>query len=163
MSSQFVADTEKIPKSLLQGFVKAVPIRQNAPMDFIEKIDRMLAARKISQDALEKNAALPHGRISKWRNDKTNGREPEPTVQHVLAIAQVLRVSPEYLMDEALDKPYRGGLNDDDAAVLHVVKALKIDADEAIRRLACATSENSRFAAHVVSGGTDSKAGEQSA
>lgn len=68
-------------------------------MRFIEKIDEWLNRSGWTQGALERQAALPENRISKWRD------VGEPTISQGLRIAKVLGIPLDYLADDTQDEP----------------------------------------------------------
>lgn len=102
-------------------------------MKMIEKIERLLAARDMTQASLEQLVGLSVNRISKWKSGIG-----EPTARQALRIAEVFGVSVGWLIseDDHGNPVVADGLNEDERAVLDVFRALKLERHEAIRRLA---------------------------
>lgn len=93
----------------------------------LDKIVSLAKQKGISQAALERRAGLPQHRISKWVQG-----QGQPSAAAALAIARLLDVSLDYLVDDDQDRPSTG-LSRDDLTILRMARQL--DPEEAIRRL----------------------------
>jgi len=113
-------------------------------MTSIEKIEKLLAAKGWKQNAFEKAAVLAENRISEWKDG-----EGEPTLRQALRIARLLQVPLEYLADDSLDEPLPStGVTPDEAAILDLFRALRLDKAEGLRRLASPPSGQQQAARH---------------
>lgn len=102
----------------------------------IEKLSKILSEKGITQQAFEAQAALPKNRISKWKDD-----QGEPSARQALRISQLLDVDVAWLIsDDGPDEPPTPpDIPDDETQVLTLYRALGLDRDEALRRLATPT------------------------
>jgi transcriptional regulator with XRE-family HTH domain len=94
----------------------------------VQKLDELLKLRGIKQAAFERSTLLSENRISKWKNG-----QGEPSATEALRMARALRVSLEWLIDDESDEPPREELTAGDARLLWAVRALGLDAEEALR------------------------------
>lgn len=104
----------------------------------IDKIVILADAKGWDQGEFESLAALPQGRISKWKAGKG-----EPTAKQALQMARLLNVTVEFLIDPALEQPLVPEiltLEEDERAVLDLYHALDLGRREAMRRLATPAS-----------------------
>lgn len=101
----------------------------------VEKLVRLLEDRGISQAAFERSTLLSANRISKWK-----GGTGEATASEALRIARALRVSFEWLADDAAEWPPREEITADEARLLWAIRALRLDAEEALRLINQASS-----------------------
>lgn len=111
-------------------------------MNTIQKILAESTRRRLKQAALERAAALPQGRLTKWING-----QGEPTASQIWRIAQVLGVPVDYLLDDAQVEPQTPTLTPDEQAVIRLLRALGLGGDEALRRLVVSTTVDSADAA----------------
>lgn len=100
-------------------------------MDMLDKILVAMDERGLDQDELERRAKLPKGRISKWK--KGTGRI---AAKQALAIARVLKVSLESLIDESSEVNLLSENESDAAYLIQLFKDLGLTREEAARRLA---------------------------
>lgn len=105
---------------------------QSVSMTLLQKIEKLIKDKGLTQETVEQSCGLSHGRISKWKDGVG-----EPTAKQAWRLAMFLGVAIEYLVNDDIDKPFRvHGLNEDESTVLRTMSALGLDGDEAIRRLA---------------------------
>jgi transcriptional regulator with XRE-family HTH domain len=99
-------------------------------MTMLEKILKLIDETGTTQGALESQAGLPAGRISRW--SKGTG---EPRASQVVKLAKCLHVDVRYLLDDSLDKPIPD-LNDVESRIIWLSR--QIGYDLAIKRLTVA-------------------------
>ncbi len=101
-------------------------------MGFPEKLTLLIATNGKSQTKLARETGLGQSAIS----EMTKG-ERRPYMDQGLLLARALGVPLDYLADDAQDEPPRGPeLSDAELAALKMVRSLKLDEAEVIRRLA---------------------------
>jgi transcriptional regulator with XRE-family HTH domain len=100
-------------------------------MTLAEKIIELLKTHDMSQRALALAIGETPQQLNRWLQG-TGTFKPRA----VLKIARVFGVEAEYLLDDAIhDAAPREGLSEDEKLILRTVRALGVDADEAIRRI----------------------------
>lgn len=102
-------------------------------MTFREKIEKLCEARGWNQAQLARKVDVSPTAIGRWFN-----KDARPFDEAAVRLARALRVSLDYLADDTMDEiPAEPGsiLSTDDAYVLRTVHALRLDGDEAVRRL----------------------------
>ena len=113
-------------------------------MKMLERIRLLLEKRGVTQHQLEKLAALPTNRVSKWM-----AGQGEPTARQAARIAALLDVPLDWLVseqeDSVADPPAYGyRLNYGERLILDVVRALGLSRDESIRRLSVSSDAGRR-------------------
>lgn len=119
-------------------------------MGFAVKVRMLLAEKRYSQGDLARALGTSQTKVSRWLTTST---PPKP--EHLLAIARIFGVTADYLIDDTQDTFSREPeIRAEDQAVLAVVHALGLSADEAIRRLAATTTaEHPRTVRLIQKGG----------
>lgn len=135
-------ETVEISETMPRGLPKVLGIGNVRGMDaMIEKVVRMLAARGLAQNELERMAGLSANRISKWKN-----KQGEPTARNIYRIARALGVPVDWLCDDAApQEPPAAVLDDREQTLLRQIRLLGVD--EAERRLLAVGREESRIVA----------------
>ncbi len=111
-------------------------------MKMIDRLDRILAERDISQIDFERLAGLPPNRISKWK--RGTGADKVAT-KYALQIARALRVPMEWLIDEDApeEPPEFGVISADERVILDLIRDMGLGLREALARLAVSAPEPS--------------------
>ncbi len=98
---------------------------------FKTKVRALMKARRLSQAAMAQSLGVQQPMISRWlANDS-----PPADRGRILALAKLLGVSVDYLLDDSLDSPKDADLTLDQKTILDVIKALGLPRDEVLRRL----------------------------
>lgn len=114
-------------KMVTEGYCLSIIGAMKTP----EKIAWLCKDRGITQKRVGELARLPENRISKWLDG-----QGEPTARQALRVAQVLKVPVEWLIDDEADvPPPLPELTGPELRAVEIVRALKIDTNEVIRRL----------------------------
>lgn len=98
-------------------------------MELANKILRLSRELRLSQSEIARQAGVSPSAVSKWVRG-----ESVPGLFEAAALARVLRVPIAFLADDTLDDPPTGP-DPDEAFVLRAVRALRLDPEEAVRRL----------------------------
>lgn len=99
-----------------------------ADMTFGEKLFQAREDKGMTQTKLSELSGVDRAAIAKMEA----GRQ-RPYVDQGILLARALRVPLDYLADETLEEA--PAVNEDEAFILRTVRAMKLDADEAVRRL----------------------------
>jgi transcriptional regulator with XRE-family HTH domain len=101
-------------------------------MKMLDKIERLIEERGLTQTAVEGMAGLAGNRISRWK-----GGMGEPTARQALRMARILGVSIEYLVNDEVDDPGSASeLSDEERFVLDAMRDYGLSSAEAVRGLA---------------------------
>ena len=91
-------------------------------MDILQKIQRSLAERRMSQAEAERLAGLPTNRITKWKDDRG-----KVTAAQALRLARVLGKPVEWLIDDEMIDVPPPLITRDEAIVLRIVRQMGVD------------------------------------
>jgi transcriptional regulator with XRE-family HTH domain len=101
-------------------------------MEMWTKVEQLVKAKGLNWARLAKIIGEHESRISKWRHG-----DGEVNRHQLLRIARTLDVSADYLADDAQEEPPApAAIADWERTVIELIKALRLDAGEAMRRLA---------------------------
>jgi transcriptional regulator with XRE-family HTH domain len=95
------------------------------------KLRALVDARDLSLRDVGRDVGVSYQTVARWL-----GGVNRPKAAQALALARLLGVSLDYLLDDAQDDPHPGRLTDDERIILRL--AAKLTPDEAIRRLMAA-------------------------
>lgn len=95
------------------------------------KIEKLVDAKGLNWAKLARLIGESESRISKWR-----GGTGEPDRRQLLRIARALETGVEYLADDAQDEPPAPAAHAGwERTVIGLIRALRLDEEEAIRRV----------------------------
>jgi transcriptional regulator with XRE-family HTH domain len=98
-------------------------------MGFTEKITALAKRHRFNQAEVSRRTGSSPAAVSKWFRG-----ESVPGLYEAAALARALGVTLDFLADDTQDDP-PAGPDPDEAFVLRTVRALKLDPEEAVRRL----------------------------
>ena len=98
-------------------------------MEFAAKVRKLLKSRGLSQADLAAALGTKQQTVSRWLETNT-----PPKWHYLLGLARALGVPADYLIDRDQDAPPRE-LGEDERALLAIIRALRLDREEATRRL----------------------------
>jgi transcriptional regulator with XRE-family HTH domain len=130
---------------------RTTPFGTTTPMQFADKIKRLIDERGWDQAELSRRAAVDQATMSRWINGGSRPRFDATAVR----LGAALGVPLDYLADDAQDEPPppAAELPRREAIALEMVRALDLSTAEVIRRLAGDTR------AHTVEGITPAEVG----
>lgn len=99
-------------------------------MDFHKKFRSLYRKHRYSQEDLAQELDVSQNLISLWSRGKGL-----PDLKQAAVLARLLQVDLNYLADDAVDEP-SAIISEDDRSLIRACKALHLDYDEALRRLA---------------------------
>lgn len=100
-------------------------------MNFGDKVRGLMKSRGLTQKTVALSLGTNQPVVSDWvRNDT-----PPVDRGRLIALARLLGVSVDYLIDDAMETPDAKDLTLDEKTILDVIKALRLSKDEVIRRL----------------------------
>jgi transcriptional regulator with XRE-family HTH domain len=109
-------------------------------MEFPEKLDRLIAQRRMSQSELSRLTGIAQSTIS----DMTKGKR-WPSMKQAWALAVALNASLDYLANDALDDPPKANtLREDERSVLKFYHVLGLTEDEAVGAMTAALNARHR-------------------
>jgi transcriptional regulator with XRE-family HTH domain len=101
-------------------------------MTFAEKLDQLIRTNRTSQKELAERLGVSPATVSNWVKGVFT-----PRLAEAAAIAGIFGVSLEFLAFDGVEDPRGPSIpGDGERLVLRTIRALGLDADEAIRRLA---------------------------
>lgn len=100
-------------------------------MQFSKKLKLLAARHRYSQDALAKAVGVSQNLVSLWMRGKS-----DPDLATALKLAEVLGVDVNYLADDAQDEPAPAEYTVEERAVIDLIRALRLEQQEVLRRLA---------------------------
>jgi transcriptional regulator with XRE-family HTH domain len=102
-------------------------------MTFSEKLKKYFDVdQKRSQAAVAAEIGTSQSQVSKWKKEKL-----QPDLEMLPRLAEAMGLSVAYLIDDRIDddRPETAAYSFDEKAVIQLMRALKIDGQEAMRRL----------------------------
>jgi transcriptional regulator with XRE-family HTH domain len=99
-------------------------------MTFAEKLDKYLLETGRKPADIARAAGVAPSQISKYRSGTT-----KPAISALLRISRTTGIALEYWLDDEMDQPPQLETTPDEARVLWVVRALRLDAEEVLRRI----------------------------
>lgn len=99
-------------------------------MNYAAKLCKIMHSFDWSQTDLARRAGVTKNKVGRWLHEGV-----VPYDEALLRISRATGLPVVYLLDDSLEEPPPPPLAPDEAYILRVVRALGIDADEAVRRL----------------------------
>lgn len=105
-------------------------------MTFDRKVLAACEDREWTASDLARRVGVSKNTTGRWLSGQTR-----PYEESLVRLARVLDLSLDYLADDALDEPPAPALSEDERTVLEVYRALRLDAQAAIRGLTAAARQ----------------------
>lgn len=96
-------------------------------MELGPKLRKLMDLNRLSQEGLARQVGVSQNQVSRWARGVN-----VPDIRQARLIATALRVSVDYLADDAQDDPAPPPLNDDEAWLIRTYRASGLTLDEAL-------------------------------